>query len=253
MSLGNLPALMGLSGPLLIRSAKAMYHSNGFRACHAEANPALVGKPNFLLRNFSSYGVHQGCLVAIMVDQNANSPQPIPEKPLPSGKSSVNEALTQPTVIKSGEAMLIISLVLIFLVCCTVATHLFLRRRKRRRGGAKKEKVEKKGKKAKAVVEPEAPKEEKHIAELVGTPMCELGESDPRHEMEDAEVDERHLQPESETSSCHKSEIDPSESESETASYVDIEAEAGISWYDDSEERVEPGDRDLAMYWARGM
>lgn len=182
-----------------------------------------------------------------MVDQNANSPEPIPNKPYASGKPSAKEALSQPTVIKAGEAMLIISLVLIFLVCCTVSLHLYLRRRKRRRRGVKKGKKDKK--KAKGQDQPELPTQEKNIAELIGTPMCEIGESEPRHELEDAEVDERHLQVESETSSCHKSEID--QSGSETASDVDVEA--GISWYDDSEERVQPNNRELAMYWARGM
>jgi hypothetical protein len=126
-----------------------------------------------------------------MVDQNANSPAPIPHKPLPSGKPSVNEALNQPTVLKAGESMLVVALVLIFLVCCTVSLHLYLRRRKRRRGGVKKKK------KGKGEEQPELASQETsktvHIAELVGTPMCEIGESDPRHEMEDVEVDERHL------------------------------------------------------------
>jgi hypothetical protein len=185
--------------------------------------------------------------VAGMVDQNANSPEPIPQKPHASGRPSTNEALSQPTVIKAGEAMLIISLVLIFLVCCTVSLHLYLRRRKRWRRGMKK--GGKKGKQGKE--RPEVPPQEKHVAELVGTPMCEIGESDPRHEMEDAEVDERHLQVESEASSCHKSGMEGSVSDSETTSDVDVEA--GISWYDDSEERVEPGDRELAIYWARGI
>lgn len=181
-----------------------------------------------------------------MVDQNANSPAPLPNKPHPSGKASVAEALKQPTVLKAGEAMLIVSLVLIFLVCCTVCVHLYLRQRKRRRGGVETNK-KKKGKKAKEEVQPEQEKE--IVAELVGTPMCEIGESDPRHEMEDVEVHERHLQLESESgrSSCHKSEL----SDSESASDVDVEA--GISWFDDSDERIEPDDRAFAMYWARGM
>jgi hypothetical protein len=182
-----------------------------------------------------------------MVDQNANSPAPIPHKPLPSGKPSVNEALNQPTVLKAGESMLVVALVLIFLVCCTVSLHLYLRRRKRRRGGVKKKK------KGKDEEQPELASQEtsktEHIAELVGTPMCEIGESDPRHEMEDVEVDERHLQLESERSSCHKSEMTGSGSDSES----EVDVEAGISWYDDAEERVEPNSRDLAMYWVRTM
>jgi hypothetical protein len=186
-----------------------------------------------------------------MVDANANAPVPIPNPPRPSGKASIDEALNQPTVLKAGEAMLIISLVLIFLVCCTVCLHLYLRRRKRQRGGGVKK--DKKKKKGKGEAQPEIATQEKndHVAELVGTPMCEIGVSEPRHEMEDVEVDERHLQLESESgserSSCHKTEV----SDSESGSEVDIEA--GISWYDDSDERVEPNDRALAMYWARGM
>lgn len=189
-----------------------------------------------------------------MVDANANAPAPIPNPPRPSGKASVDEALNQPTVLKAGEAMLIISLVLIFLVCCTVCLHLYLRRRKRQRGGTKKDKRKKKGK---GKEEPELATQEKneHVAELVGTPMCEIGVSEPRHEMEDVEVDERHLQLESESgserSSCHKTEASDSDSDGESGGEVDVEA--GISWYDDSDERVEPNDRALAMYWARGM
>lgn len=186
-------------------------------------------------------------LSAAMVDQNANSPEPIPRKPHASGSASVKEALSQPTVLKAGETMLIISLVLIFLLACTVSLHLYLRRRERRRRGTTKDKKkEKKGKE-----QPELPTQEKHVAELTGTPMCEIGESEPRHEMEDAEVDERHLQMDSERSSCHKSIGDQSDSDSVTGSEVDIEA--GISWYDDSDERVEPGNRELAIYWARAM
>jgi len=180
-----------------------------------------------------------------MVDQNANSPAPLPNKPRPSGQTSVTEALKQPTVLKAGEAMLIVSLVLVFLVCCTVCAHLYLRQRKRqRRSGVKKDKrKKKKGKEEEVQLE----QKNGYVAELVGTPMCEIGESDPRHEMEDVEVNERHLQLENESEKTwgHKTEV------SESGSEVDVEA--GISWYDDSEERVEPNDRALAMYWARGM
>lgn len=147
--------------------------------------------------------------------------------------------------------MLIISLVLIALVCISVTLHLILRRRRRRRKPAgKKRKDEKKG--GQQELASEGKKEVVgNVAELVGTPMCEIGESEVRHEMEDVEVDERHLAvggAECERSSCHKSDV-----ESEGVGDGDGDLEAGVSWYDDSEERVEPSERDLAMYWARAM
>lgn len=85
--------------------------------------------------------------------------------------------------------MLIISLVLILFVVMSVCLHLYLRRQKRRR----RRKAEPKKKPAKdSDTQPELQSQEKNFAELVGIPLCEMGESEPRHEMEDAEVLERH-------------------------------------------------------------
>lgn len=186
-----------------------------------------------------------------MVDQNANAPASNAHKPQASGTPSAKDGLSQPSVIKAGEAMLIISLVLIFLVCCTVAAHLYLKRQKRRKRGGK---GTKKGKKQNVHKQPELPSQEKPIAELVGTPMCEIGDSDPRHEMEDAEVDERYLRDDNE----RETSVQPkngyaSESGSDSEIRSEIDLEVGISWYGDSEERVEPDSRELAMYWSRGI
>lgn len=120
----------------------------------------------------------------------------------------------------------------------------------------KKRRKAKEGKKEEETAQPELHSKEKHVAELPGTPLCEIGESEPRHEMEDAEVAERHLQSDgetqvgSDTSSCCESDRS-SMMDSETASQIDLEA--GISWYDASEERVEVDSRQLAMYWSRGI
>lgn len=84
--------------------------------------------------------------------------------------------------------MLIISLVLILFVVLSVCLHLYLKRQKRRRRKTSPKK--KAGKDSDA--QPELQSKEKSFAELVGTPLCEMGESEPRHEMEDAEVMERH-------------------------------------------------------------
>lgn len=203
-----------------------------------------------------------------MVDQNSNGQAPTPHKPQASGTPVNKDALSQPTVIKAGESMLIISLVLIFLVACTVSVHLFLKRRKRKRrlrdACPIKKAIDKKAKKkAKAKKEEEGPEQpelhshEKKLAELPATPLCEMGESEPRHEMEDAEVPERFLRTDSDaqtdcdTSSTLKSERS-SIVDSDTASQIDLEA--GTSWYDASEEPgPEPESRQLAMYWSRGI
>ncbi|KAF2636748.1 hypothetical protein P280DRAFT_139942 [Massarina eburnea CBS 473.64] len=129
-----------------------------------------------------------------MVDQNMSPNQGgggngNEAKPTQSAKPS---AMEQPSVVQAGQAMLIFALVLIFLVCCAIAVHLHLRRKRRRRRKQGKNVVKKK-----AVDEEEGPREvelhskEKKIAELVGTPVCEMGDPEPRHEMEDAEVRER--------------------------------------------------------------
>lgn len=122
-----------------------------------------------------------------------------------------------------------------------------IKERKRKKKEAKEEE---------GPAQPELHSKEKHVAELPGTPLCEMGDSEPRHEMEDAEVPERHLRSDSETqvgsdtSSCCESDRS-SIMDSETASQIDLEA--GISWYDASEERVEADSRQLAMYWSRGI
>ncbi|KAF2676006.1 hypothetical protein K458DRAFT_410824 [Lentithecium fluviatile CBS 122367] len=122
-----------------------------------------------------------------MVDQNASPNQPTSaNKAEPSTDAS--KGLAAPAVVRAGEMMLIFALLLIFAVCIFVSIHLYLRRQKRRR------KKQAKTKKAKPLESPgaESQPQEKKMAELVGTPLCEMGESEPRHEMEDVEVHERH-------------------------------------------------------------
>lgn len=124
-----------------------------------------------------------------MVDQNASPNQPTnnnnaePSKEAPQG-------LAAPSVVRAGEMMLIFALVLIFGVCVFVAIHLHLRRHRRRR--KKQDKTKKRAKKLETELEKQPQEKEKEFAELVGTPLCEMGESEPRHEMEDVEVQERH-------------------------------------------------------------
>lgn len=124
-----------------------------------------------------------------MVDQNANAQQTSSSKNAESTHEAQKGGGTDPTVAKAGEYMLIFALLLIFCVCLAVAIHLYLRRQKRhRRKQPKKKKKEKKT----LSLQPELQNQEHKIAELVGTPLCEMGESEPRHEMEDAEVHERY-------------------------------------------------------------
>lgn len=104
--------------------------------------------------------------------------------------------------------------------------------------------------------QPELQSQEKTIAELPGTPLCEMGDSEPRHEMEDAEVAEQHVQAEIDghsysDASGHLESDRWSVINSESASPMDLEA--GILWYDASEEKVEVDSRQLAMYWSRGI
>ncbi|KAF1976214.1 hypothetical protein BU23DRAFT_43444 [Bimuria novae-zelandiae CBS 107.79] len=112
--------------------------------------------------------------------QSSNAQHPAPTHTTPSNP------LATPSVVNAGEYMLIISLVLILLVVITVTVHFLLERQKRRR----RKTLPKKGKNSDA--QPELQSKEKKFAELVGTPLCEMGDSEPRHEMEDAEVLERH-------------------------------------------------------------
>ena len=163
--------------------------------------------------------------------------------------------------------MLILSLVIILLVVCTVCLHLFLRRRKRDRTlkdispiqkvKERRKKKKEEAKKGKGPMQPELHGREKKIAELPGTPMCEIGESEPRHEIGESEVDHWPLRADWEaqignrTSSQFASNGSESDTSSQTSSHMDIEI--GISWYDASEELVQPDSRQLAMYWARGI
>lgn len=81
--------------------------------------------------------------------------------------------------------MLIISLLLILLVVISVCIHFYIKREKRLRRNS----LPKKDKDLESVSQPdELQSQEKKLAELVGTPLCEMGDSEPRHEMEDAEV-----------------------------------------------------------------
>ncbi|KAF1948250.1 hypothetical protein CC80DRAFT_327980 [Byssothecium circinans] len=129
-----------------------------------------------------------------MVDQNMSPNTPAggghaPDQS-PNSKTPTNK---QPDVVQAGQWMLIFALVLIFLVCCALAAHFYLRRQKRRR----RKKVKKTKKNSKEDMEEDGPLEaelhskQKEIAELIGTPICEMGEPEPRYEMEDAEVHER--------------------------------------------------------------
>ena len=122
------------------------------------------------------------------LDQNGTPQQPANvEHPSPSHSASSNP-LKSPEVTQAGEIMLIISLVLILFVVLSVCLHFYLRRQKRRRRKAKPKKKEVE----ESDTQPELQSREKKFAELVGTPLCEMGESEPRHELEDAEVLERH-------------------------------------------------------------
>lgn len=120
-----------------------------------------------------------------MVDQNSSPNQPTSgTKAEPSREAS--QGLAAPSVVRAGELMLIFALLLIFAVCVGVAVHLCLRRQKRQR--KKEDKTKKKAQRTKSLDSVQ----EKTFVELTGTPLCEMGESEPRHEMEDVEVHERH-------------------------------------------------------------
>ncbi|KAJ4291932.1 hypothetical protein N0V90_009830 [Kalmusia sp. IMI 367209] len=129
------------------------------------------------------------------VDQNAAPQQPTKPDHADATQTASSSPLSSPSVVQAGEIMLIISLVLILFVVISIAVHFYLKRQKRRR---RKTAPKKKGVKA-SDGQPELQSQEKKMAELVGTPLCEMGESEPRHEMEDAEVHERYtmVEPES--------------------------------------------------------
>lgn len=121
------------------------------------------------------------------LDQNGAPQQPKhADKAAPSHTPSSNP-LSSPSVVQAGEIMLIISLVLILIVVISISIHFYIKRQKRvyRKPSPKKNN----GKDGDA--QPELQSKEKKMAELVGTPLCEIGDSEPRHEMEDVEVLER--------------------------------------------------------------
>ncbi|KAF2877274.1 hypothetical protein BDV95DRAFT_601685 [Massariosphaeria phaeospora] len=126
-----------------------------------------------------------------MVDQNS-SPHNAPPSPESSHESQTKNTMSAPSVVRAGEMMLVFGLLLVFLVCSSLALHFYLKRRKRGRRG-KKGADKKNKKKTKGLEGPELHSQDKKMAELVGTPVCEMGESEPRHEMQDVEVDERHM------------------------------------------------------------
>jgi type III secretory pathway component EscV len=134
----------------------------------------------------------------VMERRTADDPPKNPSTPEKTqnpqaSQSAQAAAMSTPSMVRTGEIMLILSLLLIFLVACFVALHFYLRSRKRRNkksGKTKDKKKTKKKAKGEADGPPELHSQQKKIAELVGTPICEIGDSEPRHEMEDVEVQE---------------------------------------------------------------
>jgi type III secretory pathway component EscV len=136
-------------------------------------------------------------MAAIVVERRAaDDPPKSPSTPETTqdpqaSQSAQAAAMSAPSMVRAGEIMLILSLLLIFLVACCVALHFYLRSRKRRNKKSGKTKDnKKKNKKGAANGPPELHSQQKKVAELVGTPICEIGDSEPRHEMEDVEVQE---------------------------------------------------------------
>ena len=92
--------------------------------------------------------------------------------------------------------------------------------------------------------EAELQSKEKKIVELYGTPVCEIGESEPRHEMEDVEVPERRYT---------LAEIDlenPADTPVVTRTERELEEGTYFGEMTTREER-EPEARAHAAYWAR--
>lgn len=173
-----------------------------------------------------------------MVDQNSTPNQSTSgNKAEPSNEAS--QGLAAPAVVRAGEMMLIFALILIFAVCVFVAIHLYLRRQKRQR--KKQDKIKKKVKKPESP-DPEMQQQEKKFAELVGTPLCEMGESEPRHEMEDVEVLERHAMVDLE---------DPSDNPVYSPAGTDLEA--GTMYFGEmtSHTTAQPEPAMHAVYYAR--
>ncbi|KAF2705559.1 hypothetical protein K504DRAFT_537130 [Pleomassaria siparia CBS 279.74] len=128
---------------------------------------------------------------AIVETRSIDDPAPVPVNPNQQSSGTPapsTSTLSSSSMVRTGEIMLIFSLLLIFLVACFVALHLYLRSRK------KKAKPLKQDKKKKMKNCPSGPPElhsvKKEFVELVGTPVCEIGDSEPRYEMEDVEVQE---------------------------------------------------------------
>ena len=123
---------------------------------------------------------------------------PNPDHTAPSRPAASNP-LAAPVVIKAGEMMLIISLVLILFIVISVCVHFYLKRQRPRYRKA----PPKKELGGDADGQPELQSKEKKFAEVAGTPLCEMGDSEPRHEMEDAEVSEQHTMAEPEHPQDH--------------------------------------------------
>lgn len=161
------------------------------------------------------------------------------DTPMPKASQSAAQSMSAPSIVRAGEIMLIFSLLLIFLVACFVALHFYLRSRKRKAiqsGKRKDKKSKKKNKKGEPNGPPELHSQEKKIAELVGTPICEIGDSEPRHEMEDVEVQEV------------STPIDePIGSAISTFGYVAIPVPAHVH------PAPEPEVREFATYWSARM
>lgn len=173
-----------------------------------------------------------------------------PQAPPPSDASSApqpSQAPASPSIVRTGEIMLIFSLLLIFMVACFVALHFYLRSRRRKARKAKlaKERRRKRQEQKPVVSDASNVSNETEIQdddddnnkdelpEMEGTPLCELGESEPRHEMEDIEVPETVTQ-------------EPIGSAISTAGPVAIPAAVYIPG-------PEPDVREHAVYWSARM
>lgn len=178
-----------------------------------------------------------------MVDQNS-SPQEPPSEHKPEETHAASNSMSSPSVVKAGEMMLIFAMVLIFFVCLSVAVHLYLRRKRRRRRPKSKNTKKPKTKKKGEALQPELQSQERKVAELIGTPLCEMGDSEPRHEMEDVEVHERHT-----TVNIANPADNP------VVSPVDPDLEAGTLYFGDMTVSpvVQPDAGIHAVYFARGM
>jgi hypothetical protein len=171
-----------------------------------------------------------------MVDQNSTPTQPESGN-RPESSKEASQGLSAPSVVKAGEMMLIFALLLVFAVCLFVAIHLHLKRQRRR----KKQHNVNKAKGSDTLAAQKQPQEKK-FAELTGTPLCEMGESEPRHEMEDVEVPERHTMDDLE---------DPSDSPVYSPAGTDLEA--GVVYFGEmsSHTTAQPEPAMHAAYFVR--